>query len=132
MDTDRTDPAMDAGPTILYAVQTVDAECDDMFCPACGVAPHVSSTSPLSVHSTGLAMDVNPDDCPRDVVDDLAVLYASRVRWIPRKMRVVYHMRWEDTNERVRKGQWRRLVAKAHQENKRRSAMRRQGKGGGR
>lgn len=116
-----TSPALDSGPTCGDGVRTVDDECGDMFCPVCGVAPHVSSTHPLSVHSTGLAMDVNPDECPRDVAEDFAVLYARR------KVAKFRFIGWR--REFGNKGQRRRNYRSLAKRFKRLAAMRRQGKG---
>jgi len=124
MDADRTDPAIDAGPTILYAVQVVDEDCGSMFCPACGVAPHVSSTSPLSVHSTGLAMDVNLDDYGMDPDDNPGIgVFEYRVwsRWLASERKRVGVVL---TN----KGCVRRQRRACRRAFKRLSAMRRQGR----
>lgn len=95
MDTDRTDPAMDAGPTIMYAVQTE--------------APVLAYTF------TAATASVDP------------------IQWIPRKMCRIEKVRWVETGAQLRHNQWRREYARPMRKRmKRLSAMRRQGRGGGR
>ena len=121
MDADRTDPAIDAGPTCLYAVQTVEVDCDDCLQPPEACAECVDGLMFVRREDD---VDYDPDECPRDVAEDFAVLYARR------KVAKFRFIGWR--REFGNKGQRRRNYRSLAKRFKRRSAMRRQGKGGGR
>jgi hypothetical protein len=128
MDADRTDPAIDAGSTCLYAVQTVDADpCYDCLQPpeACALCENGSMfirwEDDVDYDPDDLGMD--PDGGPE----------GWEHPWIPAKMRRIEKVRWVETGAQLRHNQWRREYARPMRKRmKRLSAIRRQGRGRGR
>lgn len=148
MDADRTDPAMDSGPTCGDGVQTVQMRndfgiCDDCLQPpeACAECENglmfVRREDDVDYDPDDLGMD--PDEGPMDNPCDLCERTGGCV---PECGRCAEYRAWHRfcVNERGRgvttylrnKGYERRALRWLNQYDKRRSAMRRQGKGGGR
>ena len=121
MDAERTDPAIDAGPTIMYAVQTVEgsrndfAPCDDCLQPpeACALCENGSEFVGQEDWPDGDDLGMNPDDGP------------EWSDWFSRKERVASFKR---SSVFRNKGEHRRFWRAHNQHEKRLSAMRRQGR----
>ena len=127
MDAERTDPAIDAGPTIMYAVQTVEgsrndfAPCDDCLQPpeACALCENGSEFVGQEDWPDGDDLGMNPDDGPE----------GWEHSWIPTKMRRIERVRWTVNGAPLRHNEWRREFARPMRKHEKRlSAMRRQGR----